>query len=288
MMRLKHVTILTIAAIACAGAGRAAQGQVAPAPASSGITVMGQGQAKAKPTIVEISAQISGEAELTADAIVKYRDARKRAVEAIENLKIPGLTIESDGFSVNQAIDAAAQQAMMRGMAATPSKQKVSVTEKLRLLLKDADKMESEAMMDSVLKIIDTGRDAGLAIGPGVQNTNYYPQPPQPPLVAFKVPDPQAIRAEAYKAAMEDAKAKATKLAELAGAKIGSVQAVNDVSNVSQQVMYYGYVQPTSNTLDELSGGVFGPIPCIAKLSVTFAIDQGDKGTSTASATPDK
>ena len=85
---------------------------------ASGITVSGSGKASAKPTSVEIPCIVSGDAELTADAIVKYRDARKRAVDAIQGLKIAGLTVESKGYSVRDYVDAVAQQqAMMRGQA---------------------------------------------------------------------------------------------------------------------------------------------------------------------------
>lgn len=243
----------------------------------TGITVNAQGQAKGKPSLVELQAQIGGEAELTADAIVKYRDARKRALEAIENLKIPGLSIESEGFSVSQAVDPAAQQAMMRGMQAPAGKQQVSVTEKLRLKLVDVDKMEAEAMMDAVLKIIDTGRDAGLMIGPGQTNVNYWPPPPQPPMVAFKIPDPDALRAEAYAAAMKDARSKAEKLAALAGAKLGRVVSVSDATTMQGMPNpYYGYMPQASNTLDELSGGVFGDIPLVVKLTVNFELERGE------------
>src|SRR4051812_35416562 len=37
------------------------------------ITVTGSGEAKARPTVVEMNAVVSGEAELAADAVVKYK-----------------------------------------------------------------------------------------------------------------------------------------------------------------------------------------------------------------------
>src|SRR5215210_6772891 len=70
-----------------------------------GITVSGSAKSSAKPTSVEIPCLVNGDAELTADAIVKYRDARKRAVAAIEALKIDGLSIDSKGYSVKDFVD---------------------------------------------------------------------------------------------------------------------------------------------------------------------------------------
>jgi hypothetical protein len=135
---------------------------------------------------------VSGEAELTSDAIVKYRDAKKKGVTALENMKIAGLEIESDGFSVNSAVDPNAQMAMQRGMPVQPGKQRVQVSERLRIKIKDADKLEPEAMMDALLKVIDTGRDSGLVIGPPPrQNYNYYEQQMPQSMITFKIPTPQ-------------------------------------------------------------------------------------------------
>src|SRR2546423_1681559 len=103
---------------------------------NAGITVSGSGTVKSKPTEVEIGAIVSGEAELTNDAMVKYRDAKKRAVAAIEGLKVKDLTVESNGVSVNQALDPNAQQMMMNGRAANIGKPKVQASESLKIVLK--------------------------------------------------------------------------------------------------------------------------------------------------------
>ena len=52
----------------------------------SGITVMGVGKIDAKPTIVELTGTINGEAELAGDAVTKFRGNRQTAIEAIEAL----------------------------------------------------------------------------------------------------------------------------------------------------------------------------------------------------------
>src|SRR3954471_13768278 len=158
---------------------------------TTGITVAGTAKVSAKPTTVEIPCIVSGDAELTADAIVKYRDARKRGVSAIEGLKIDGLSVDSKGYSVKDYVDANAQQmAMQRGQAVANTKQKVSVTEQLRIVIKDVDKMEQAALMDTMLKVLDTVRDSGLTLGDGTpRNYNYYPPPPGPALINFKITD---------------------------------------------------------------------------------------------------
>ena len=246
----------------------------------SGITVTGSGEAKGRPTLVEMSAIVTGEAELAADAVVKFKDSRRRAVKAIEELKIPSLSIESKGFTLNQGMDPNAQQMMMRGMAPTTSKQRVQVTEPLRLVIKDVDKMNDEDLMNTVLKVIDAGRDAGLTVG-GPMPQNYYQmqimmqQGTGQGLANFKVADPTPLREQAYARAIENAQAKAERLARLAKVKLGRVTSVRDsvVQAPQAQVVYvYGnqQQQPSEN---ELTSPVAGDITMNVRLTVQFAIE---------------
>jgi len=245
-----------------------------------GITVTGSGEAKARPTSVEMSAIVTGEAELAADAVVKFKDSRRRAVKAIEELKIASLSIESKGFTLNQGMDPNAQQMMMRGMAPSTSKQRVQVTEPLRLVIKDVDKMNDEDLMNTVLKVIDAGRDAGLTVG-GPMPQNYYQmqimmqQGNAPGMASFKIADPAALREQAYAKAIENARFKAERLARLAGVKLGKVTSVQDsvVQAPQAQVVYvYGNQQQQASET-ELTSPVAGDITMNVRLTVQFAIE---------------
>ena len=249
-----------------------------------GITVAGAGQAKAKPTVVEINATVAGEAELAADAVVKYRDAKKKAIAALLALKIPSLSIESNGYSVGDAADPSQQAAVLQGRGGAAGKQKVQVTEQLRLVLKDADKLNNDALMDTVLKVLDAGRDAGLTIGPPA--LSGYAQMIQmqmgggqgQSLVAFKIADPGAIREEAYRQAMADAKAKAEHLASLAGVKLGRILSVQegaapkgqDNNNYLAMIMAMSGMG-SSNDQDPMSTNL-SEIPLKVALTVQFEI----------------
>jgi uncharacterized protein YggE len=247
----------------------------------TGIMVSGAGQAKAKPSVIELNATVTGEAELANDAIVKYRDAKKRAIKALEGLKIEALSIESQGYSVNQAMDANQQMMMMRGMGGAPGKPKVQVMEQIRLVMK-VEKLKEESLMDTVLKVVDTGRDAGLIVGaPPPQN--YYQMQMQAQngqatgLVAFKIPDTAALREQAYKQAMDDAKAKAKRLADLAGVKLGRILSVQDgglARGGTTNVYYNAYGQPMRNDETELTSGSFGDITMKVSLTVQFEIQK--------------
>ena len=252
-----------------------------------GISVAGTGEVKAKPKVVEINATVTGDAELAADAIVKYRDARRRAVDALNGLKLEGLKIESNGFSVAQGVDSAQMQAMMQGNAAPAGKQRVSVTEQLKVNLTVSDRYKDEELMDTVLKVLDTGRDAGLVIGRQPPR-NYYEMQMyynngganQANLVSFKLTDTDGLREQAYKAAMDDAKKKAERLANLAGVKLGRILSVKDAvavgggggNNSGQMAMMamYGVAMPPEQ--QELTSNVFKEISVKVNLAVQFEI----------------
>jgi uncharacterized protein YggE len=252
----------------------------ADAPASNeGITVVGTGEAKAKPTTVEIGAIVAGEAELTNDAMVKYRDAKKRATTAIEGLKIPNLTIESNGVSVSQAIDPNAAQMMMQGRSPGATKSKVQASESLKLVLKDVDKLPPEKLMDLVMKVIDTGRDAGLQVGPPTPQNYYQYQIAMQNgqgqgMLLFKITDPAAQRERAYKQAMDDAKSKAQRLADLAGVKLGRILSVRDAGASRQVVSPYPWMENNGPQQDpsELSSQLLADIPMKVTLTVQYEI----------------
>ncbi len=200
--------------------------------ALDGITVQGSGEASGRPTRIEIPAILICEAELATDVTVKFRDARKRAVGAIENLKIPGLSVNSDGVTVSTPMDANAQMMMMRGQTVNQVNQKVQVLEADRIVLANTDKLTPQVLLDTVLKLLDAAKDAGLQVGPKPPSTYYEMQTrgnsTGNAVVIFRRDDDGTLRDQAYKAAIEDAKNKAQKLADLAGVKLGHVVSVTE------------------------------------------------------------
>jgi uncharacterized protein YggE len=250
---------------------------------TDGITVIGNGEAKSRPTQVEISGLVAGDAELAADAIVKYRDAKKHAVDALTNLKLPSLVIESQGFTVNQALDPNMQAQVMRGMnPGNNAKAKVQVAEQIRLVLKDLDKIESEKLMDTLLKVLDTAKDNGLVVGPGLPQ-NYYQwqmamqQNRGQSMISFKLPDPKELRDAAFKDAMENAKARAARLAELSGVKLGKIISVREGAPSQNTNVNINY-DPWGNAIrgqaegSDLTSQMFTEIPLKVALTVQFEI----------------
>ena len=276
---MRHASSWIVAGLVlCASAGTAFA-QDAPAPAGDGISVAGSGEAKGKPTAVQVSATVSGDAELAADAIVKYRDTKRRALEALEGLKLEGLKVESGGFAISQGVDAAQQMAMMNGnpMAGGP-KQRVTVTEQITVVLGGLDKLKEEELMDTVLKVLDTGRDGGLRIGPPQPRNQYEMQVyynngrDDGNLVAFVIPDPESLRERAYSAAMADARRRGERLAALAGVKLGRIVSVRDQGSALAGVVMPGVAGQAGGEAGQLTSAVFSEIPVRVNLSVQFAI----------------
>lgn len=253
---------------------------------AGGISVSGSGSVQGKPSVVEMEATISGEGELANDASVKFRNTRKNAAAALEALKIPDLSIEFRGSSVAQAIDPQAQMRMMQGMGGDTGKAKVQVTEQLHLVLKNADKLEADKLLDTLFKIIDTSRDAGAVVGPP-QPTNFYQMQIRAQggsnnaIAEFKIPDITPWQDEAYKLAFADARAKAERLAQLSGVKLGRVLSVQDQgappagpgANVYYALMMSEGAagQPTTR---EASSEHFGEIPITVRVQVLFEIQK--------------
>lgn len=273
------VTVMALLAILAAPPARADD---------SGISVTGIGVAKAKPTQVEIGARLSGEGELAADASVKFNDLKKKAVAALEGLKDPNLSLQFVGQTVGLAADPAAQMRQMQGQA-VEAKQRVAISEQVRLVIKGIDKLDPEKAVANVLKVLDTAKDCGLQIGdpPG----NYYQMQMRAQsgqsdaIVLFKIPDKSELESKAYEKAVADAKAKAERIAKLNGVKVGRVLAVQDLGAPGEPsspsaiiaAMYNGAAAAaaaTSTDAKEIESATLSEIPVSIRLTVRFEIEK--------------
>ena len=260
-------------ALSAAPAGRAAD-------APAGISVAGTATVKGRPSRVVITATVAGEAELAADASVKYQDTKRKALAAMAALGNPGLSVDPQGPSVDQATDPAAQQRMMQGMGGGDTiKQRVRVTEQLHLVLK-ADGVPAEKLTQAVLKVIDAARDAGLQVGPPPpRNWNELQnQSSTARLVSYEIPDASDLQDQAYKAAMADARRKAQRLADLSGVKLGPIVSAQDQgagpSASDMRAMFYGGGDSAPAEVSKtVTSSTPTDIPVTVRLSVQFEID---------------
>ncbi len=244
----------------------------------SGITVMGVGKVDAKPSIVELTGTINGEAELAGDAVTKFRGNRQSAIEAIEALEIAGLTIEGTGVSVNSAMSQQQMQAIMQGMSAQgDSAGKLAVSEPLKLTLVGVEDMDTEQLLETLVKIVDAGKDSGIVIGsmPTNINYNYGRGNTSTPLAKFKLTNIDELKAQAYEKAIADARKQAERLAEISEVKLGPITGIREGNlpgQNSQQVVYYNPYMQQQDDSDQYTSTDLRDITVTISLQVDFSI----------------
>ena len=180
-----------------------------PSPNIEGFTVAGKASLAAKPNLVEIDVEVSASSELTADAIVKYRDARRRLQEAFTALKLANVTVEERGLQVDQK-GQKQNHYYWGGMPNPRNKTEVQLSRKLVVKASNLRKMDEEALMQLIGKLLDVAQDAGAKVGPQNDYNNYwyyrYNQNHQG-LVRFVLDDFDKLQEEAYEKAIADARA---------------------------------------------------------------------------------
>src|SRR5947209_292146 len=144
-----------------------------------GFTVTGRASVMARPNVIEIDLSISSASELTADAIVKYRDARRKLRDAFVALKLGNVAVEERGLLVDQ-----------KGMMNNPyffggfqpnqrNKTEVQLSRKLVVRGSDIRKMDEDAVLQLAAKLLDVAQDAGGHVGSQQEfNPYFYSWPP--------------------------------------------------------------------------------------------------------------
>jgi uncharacterized protein YggE len=268
-----RVVLLTIAL--CASGFAAASASDEP----DRITVTATGTASVKPDVAEVRASISGSAALATDALRKFQDNRRRAVDTIKKLKLENLTIEGSGVSMSTANQNANRMAMVFGNnqnAGTPGH--VTVTEKLVLRLSSIDRLKEGEPAKLVSTVIDAAKDAGLTLGgSGMQSD----------LVRFRSTKLDEARHSAVENAMQSARRKAEKLASLSKAVLFRILTSREVSlpvaaasspggqNAFVSMMLSEMGMSGGGDSDDTSSAEFKPIPVSVTVEVQFAAAGG-------------
>ncbi len=198
-----------------------------------GITVTGKAHVAAKPNLVEIDLEVSASSELTADAIVKYRDAKKRIRDAFAALKLANVDVDERGLLVDQ-------KGQMQNyyffdyQPNTRTKTEVQLSRKLVVKASDIRKLDEESVLQLVGRLLDVAQDAGAHVGSGNNNSSYYNYrfgiSPTSGLVRFVLEDFDKLQEEAYEKAIADARTRAERLARLSRVELGPIVAVREIT----------------------------------------------------------
>ena len=225
---------MALAISACPARGQFYEGPGAPGGTQAnidGFAVVGKGTAAAKPNRLEIELEVSASSELSADAIVKYRDAKKRLQDAFSTLKMSNVAVEERGLLVDQK-GQAFNPYYMDMPPARKGKVEVQLKRKLVVSVSNIRSLDEEALLQLVAKLLDVAQDAGGKVGGGADfNPYYYSRFNQMggKLVRFVLDDFEALQEKAYGEAIADARAKAARLAKLSGVELGRVAGIREV-----------------------------------------------------------
>ena len=253
------------------------------AQVKSGISVKATGVVKLRADVLELEGQVSGNAELAGDAITKYRSARQRAVEAIEALQIPDLKVKPGRIDITSASDANAQQQMMRGMPATASVNRpLNVSEPLSIRIDGIDKLTNDQIIETLVKILDAGKDAGLTLGAKEATPSYNPytggyNTSGSALARFRLSDVEGARQKAFEDAMKNATRQGERLSKLAGLKLGPVRSINETSAATNPVQQFNpYMGVVTNSADKeaelFTSSSLQEITVTASIDVEFSV----------------
>jgi uncharacterized protein len=251
---------------------------------SPGITVFGTGDVRARPNVIEVQLRSAAKAEMTGDAIVKYRDAKRRTLEAFAGLKMGNVEIEELGLSIAPGNSAEMMQNMMRGMPVAPGKTQIELASTLLVRLKGIETMTPEKMTETVGKLLDVAQDSGANVGPSPEEANMayrYGRMLQGGFVRFVLTDVSKIREQAYEKAVEDARARATRLAKLNDVQLGTVLSVQEIQVSGEEprtaTQPWEVVSTTATSKSsQISSDSLSDIPFRVKLLVRFSIKPSD------------
>jgi uncharacterized protein YggE len=195
-----------------------------------GLTVTGKGAVAARPNLLEIDLEVSAASELTADAIVKYRDARRKLQEAFTALKLPNIKVEERGLLVDKK-GMANRYYFFMGEPNTRAKTEVQLSRSLVITGSDIARMEEEALLQLTAKLLDVAQDAGARLGKtsDFEPYYYYDYRRSEGLVRFVLEDFDKLQEEAYEKAVTDARVRAERLARLSKIDLGPIVAVREV-----------------------------------------------------------
>ena len=245
-----------------------------------GFTVVGKSVLMAKPDVVEIDLSVSAGSELSADAIVKYRDARRKLRDAFVALKLGNVALEERGLRVDQKGEQYSPY-FFGGMPNQRSKTEVQLSRKLVVRGTNLRKKDEEAVLQLVAKLLDVAQDAGGHVGPSQEESSYYYwryDRMNNTLARFVVEDFDKLQEEAYEKAIADARSRAQRLARLSKVELGPVVAVQEIivpgEGRSEQMPYY---RPQDDDSDRprkrLETSKFQDIPVRVELLVRFGIN---------------
>jgi uncharacterized protein YggE len=247
------------------------------------ITLTVTGKSLVKPDVAEIHAVVTGSAAVAVDALKKFGDNRRRAIDGLKNLKLANLTVDGAGPSLRSTNANSQRMAQMFGGNANAEQPgMVTVSETLTIKLSGIDGMKREDVFGVAAKIVDAAKDAGLALGGAPQSMIELQLrgEAKSELMRFRATRYEETRTAAVKNAMKSAYKRAEEMAAQWDAKVLRVVSVREgvaPSSSSQSGVWSVYAMMLGSEggdraeSDAAVSAELKPIPISVVLEVQFA-----------------
>jgi uncharacterized protein YggE len=284
---MKNRNVVSLAALLIL----AARSPAAAHNAESGIEVTAVGESRAKPNCVEIEVSAGGLAELSSDAVVKYRDSLRRMTDAFQKLKMEGLEVQPQQVSIGTSGGQANNNmvAVIGNRGGGGAKTQIEIGRSLKLMMRYKSDLPEGELLDRITKLLDTAKDAGASVGKddgeGALARMMGQSVGTSPAVMFVCEDAEKYREQAYERAFAQAERDAQRLARLAHVRLGAVLAISEVDqsqpsqSMQEKVMsaIYGIGKSNGTTELRISSHEMGDIPLRVTLAVRFAVEPLEK-----------
>jgi len=225
------------------------------------ISVTATGEAKAPPDLLKIQLSASTTAPLAADALAQNKKKVDDFLAQLAAIGVPNEAIETSGPCVRSSSPTyGGESVRASGFAAFET---ITITLKGDAL-KDAPG-RTAAILDVASKV---GAGAPGGVPPGMMGMpGMAPQLLGPGAALFTVSDPDALRAEALRDAVERARKSAEVAAKAMGVKLGSVRS----AAVGWPGSFQGWYMPGLIPQDDVPSGT--PTEATLRMTVTVQFD---------------
>lgn len=193
-------TLFLVAALVWLGAAGAAAQE--PARERPRLSVVGQGEVHAAPDMAVLTLGVVTEAETAREALVANTEAMSQIAAALRQAGIESRDLQTSGFTIEPKFTH--PQPVERGEPEAPEIVGYVVRNALTVRIRNIT--EAGALLDQAVTL----------------GSNYVTG------LSFTVADPKPLKAEARRAAIADAREKATLYAEAAGIELGRVLLIEE------------------------------------------------------------
>lgn len=208
------------------------------------ITVIGTGNVEASPDQAQVTIGVETSNTSVRNAVDENNRQMEAVIDALQNQGIPARNIQTSGFNIFSETPPPGPEPQAT-QEVTPTT-RYHVTQQVNVVITD---------LDTVSDVLDAAIDAGA--------NNIFG-------VNFTIGNPESLRAQAQRRAMQDALRSAENLAQLANVTLGGVVSISEV------ISGPGGPSPLRAAAEGLGGGgppiQSGQLTFTQQLQVTFSI----------------